>query len=156
MTNIKHNDTMTIHIEKVTEADFPRLQWIWESSVLATHDFLKEDDFKEIQQLLIPAYFPQVTLYKAVSTNGEILGFLGTQANRIEMLFIDDQFRGQGAGSALLKFALQSLKIDELDVNEQNKSALAFYQHHGFQITARSDVDGSGKPYPTLTLKLSQ
>ena len=36
----------------------------------------------------------------------------------------------------------------------KNKSALAFYQHHGFQITARSDVDGSGKPYPTLTLKL--
>lgn len=144
---------MSIHIEKVTEADFPRLQAIWESSVLATHDFLKEEDFKEIQKLLIPAYFPQVTLYKAVSTNGEILGFLGTQANRIEMLFIDDQFRGQGAGSALLKFAIQSLKIDELDVNEQNEAALAFYQHYGFQIAARSDVDCSGKPYPTLTLK---
>lgn len=147
---------MSIHIEKVTEADFPRLLTIWESSVLATHDFLKDEDFKEIQQLLIPAYFPQVTLYKAISTNGEILGFLGTQANRIEMLFIDDQFRGQGAGSALLKFAIQSLKIDELDVNEQNEAALAFYQHHAFQITARSGVDGSGKPYPTLTLKLLQ
>lgn len=147
---------MNIHIEKVTETDFPRLQEIWESSVLATHDFLKDEDFKEIQQLLIPAYFPQVTLYKAISKeDGEILGFLGTQANRIEMLFIDDQFRGQGAGSALLKFAIQSIQINELDVNEQNESALAFYQHHGFQITARSDVDGSGKPYPTLTLKLS-
>lgn len=148
---------MTIHIEKVTETDFPRLQEIWESSVLATHDFLKDEDFREIQQLLIPEYFPQVELYKAISKeNGEILGFLGTQANRIEMLFIDDQFRGQGAGSALLKFAIQSLHINELDVNEQNESALAFYQHHGFQITARSDVDGSGKPYPTLTLNLSQ
>jgi len=148
---------MNIHIESATENDFPRLQSIWESSVLATHDFLKEEDFKEIQQLLVPAYFPHVNLYKAVSQNtGEILGFLGTQANRIEMLFVDDQFRGQGAGSALLKFAIQSLNIDELDVNEQNESALAFYQHHGFQITARSDVDGSGKPYPTLTLKLSK
>lgn len=148
---------MAIHIEKVTETDFPRLQEIWESSVLATHDFLKDEDFREIQQLLIPAYFPQVELYKAISKeNCEILGFLGTQANRIEMLFIDDQFRGQGAGSALLKFAIQSLHINELDVNEQNESALAFYQHHGFQITARSDVDGSGKPYPTLTLNLSQ
>lgn len=148
---------MAIHIEKVTETDFPRLQEIWESSVLATHDFLKDEDFREIQQLLIPAYFPQVELYKAISKeNGEILGFLGTQANRIEMLFIDDQFRGQGAGSALLKFAIQSIQINELDVNEQNESALAFYQHHGFKITARSDVDGSGKPYPTLTLNLSQ
>lgn len=147
---------MNIHIESATENDFPRLQSIWESSVLATHDFLKTEDFKEIQQLLIPAYFPQVILHKAVSTNGDTLGFLGTQANRIEMLFIDDQFRGQGAGSALLKFAVQSLKVNELDVNEQNESALAFYQHHGFQIIARSDVDGSGKPYPTLTLKLSQ
>lgn len=146
---------MMLHIKKAVETDFPRLQNIWESSVLATHNFLKEEDFKEIQQLLIPAYFPHVTLYKAVSQNtGEILGFLGIQANRIEMLFVDDQFRGHGVGSALLQFAIQSLNIDELDVNEQNQSALAFYQHHGFQITARSDVDGSGKPYPTLTLKL--
>lgn len=67
---------MNIHIESATENDFPRLQSIWESSVLATHDFLKEEDFKEIQQLLVPAYFPHVSLYKAVSQNtGEILGF---------------------------------------------------------------------------------
>lgn len=146
---------MKIQIEKVSSVDYPRLQQIWESAVLATHDFLQEDDFTEIQKQLIPAYFPQVTLYKAVFAKGrEIAGFLGVLENRIEMLFIDDQFRGQGIGKALLRFGIEHLKVDELDVNEQNGQALAFYQHQGFEVIKRSELDGSGKPYPTLTMKL--
>lgn len=146
---------MKIQIEKVNSVDYPRLQEIWESAVRATHDFLQEADFKAIQAQLIPAYFPQVTLYKAQFIEGdEIAGFLGVLDNRIEMLFIDDQFRGQGIGKALLRFGINHLKVDELDVNEQNRQALAFYQHHGFEIINRSELDGSGKPYPTLTMKL--
>jgi hypothetical protein len=33
-------------------------------------------------------------------------------------------------------------------VNEQNVQAVGFYLHMGFEIVARSELDGTGKPYP--------
>jgi putative acetyltransferase len=38
-------------------------------------------------------------------------------------------------------------------VNEQNRSALAFYEHLGFERTGRSPVDGQGRPYPLIHLR---
>lgn len=32
-------------IRKIKVTDYPRLMEIWESAVLSTHDFLKEEDF---------------------------------------------------------------------------------------------------------------
>lgn len=32
-------------IRTITPADYPRLMEIWESAVLHTHDFLREEDF---------------------------------------------------------------------------------------------------------------
>ena len=36
-------------IKKIKVTDHPRLMEIWESSVLNTHDFLKEEDFYTIR-----------------------------------------------------------------------------------------------------------
>lgn len=37
---------------------------------------------------------------------------------------------------------------------EQNSQALGFYQHIGFSIIGRSELDGQGKPYPLLHMEL--
>ena len=36
-------------IRKIKVTDYPRLMEIWESAVLSTHDFLKEEDFLYIR-----------------------------------------------------------------------------------------------------------
>ena len=42
-------------IRKIEVTDYPRLVEIWESAVSATHDFLKEEDFRYYKQQL-PTY----------------------------------------------------------------------------------------------------
>lgn len=39
------------------------------------------------------------------------------------------------------------------DVNEQNEQAIGFYIYKGFSVAGRSELDGTGKPYPILHLK---
>lgn len=48
-------------IRKIKVTDHPRLMEIWESAVLNTHDFLKEEDFLYYKEQL-PVYF-NMSLY---------------------------------------------------------------------------------------------
>ena len=141
-----------MEIVKCNEADYETLAGIWERSVLATHSFLRVEDFNEIKTVLIPDYFPNVNLY-AIVDNGVYAGFIGMSPDSIEMLFIDSDRRGQGYGSALIEFAKQR-GATKVDVNEQNLSALNFYKAKGFRIISRDETDDGGRPYPILHLSL--
>lgn len=132
--------------------DYPTLAGIWERSVKATHKFLSDEDFNEIKAALVPAYFPNVSLY-AIVDNRTFAGFIGLADSSIEMLFIDSNRRGMGYGSALIDFAKQR-GVTKVDVNEQNPDALKFYLSKGFRIIARSERDDRGRPYPILHLSL--
>lgn len=132
--------------------DYTTLVGIWERSVRATHDFLDETTINEIKTALIPDYFPHVDLY-AVVDHSSLVGFIGLRENTIEMLFIDSESRGRGYGSSLVEFAIQK-GATKVDVNEQNPSALAFYQTKGFRIIDRDKTDDAGRPYPILHLSL--
>jgi len=72
------------------------------------------------------------------------------------MLFIDPQHRGQGLGRQLLRYAVECMNADELEVNEQNPQALAFYLKQGFEVIGRTEHDGLGQPYPLLRMRLRQ
>ena len=82
-------------------------------------------------------------------------GFLGMEAEGIEMLFVHADFRGQGIGSSLMREAL-SRDTCRVDVNEQNPQALGFYRRFGFEVVARDDVDSLGLPYPILHCELKK
>lgn len=141
-----------MEIVRCNEKDYETLAGIWERSVMATHSFLKEDDFFEIKTALIPYYFPNVDLY-AIADNGVYTGFIGLSPGSIEMLFIDSDLRGQGYGSALIEYARQR-GATKVDVNEQNPSALNFYKAKGFRVISRNETDEAGRPYPILHLSL--
>lgn len=141
-----------MQIDRCCEEDYETLAGIWERSVMATHNFLKEEDFYEIKASLIPDYFPNVDLY-AIVDNGVYVGFIGLKSDTIEMLFIDCDRQGIGYGSALIEFAKQH-GATKVDVNEQNPSALYFYKAKGFRIIAREETDEAGRPYPILHLYL--
>lgn len=139
-------------IIKCNKDDYETLVGIWERSVRATHSFLREADFKEIKEALIPEYFPKVDLHVIVD-DGIYAGFIGLSSDSIEMLFIDSDRRGMGYGSALIKFAKQK-GVTRVDVNEQNYSALNFYKAKGFHVVANNKSDEAGRPYPILHLTL--
>lgn len=126
---------------------------LWEQSVRATHHFLTEAQILQIRQQIIQySYFDQVQLFH-VEHQQQILGFMGIADSKLEMLFISSAAFRQGIGSQLLQYALQ-LGVTEVDVNEQNPDATAFYLKHGFEMISRSETDSEDNPYPILHLQL--
>ena len=73
-------------IRKIKVTDYPRLIEIWESAVLSTHDFLKEEDFLYYKEQL-PVYFQYVTLF-GFEQEGILIGFMRIAEGNLEMLFI--------------------------------------------------------------------
>ena len=136
------------------EKDFPEILNVWEKSVRATHHFLQEEDIQLYKKLIFDEYLKAVNLICIRNQDNQILGFLGTDADKIEMLFIHPDNRGQGIGKKLLEYAIHNLKTDKVDVNEQNEQAVGFYKKSGFKIIDRSELDGMGKAYPLLHMKL--
>lgn len=145
-----------VQIERAAAADFDEITALWEASVRATHHFLSEDDILFFKPLIREQYLFAVDVYCIRDEEGRILGFLGTSAEKVEMLFIHPRSRGRGLGKALLQFSVFTLQRKIVDVNEQNKGAVAFYRKFGFTVMGRSETDGLGKPYPLLTLHYLQ
>lgn len=136
-------------IVKALKSDYQILIDVWDSAVSATHYFLKQEDFLYYKSQL-PVYFNHVHLYAYKSDDGLIKGFLGVSDDKIEMLFIDNQYRRLGIGTQLLRFAIDTLHISKVDVNEDNKQAVAFYQNFGFKQIGYSEKDSEGKDYPIV------
>lgn len=141
-------------IEEADKTSYSELIALWEASVRATHDFLAEEDLLMLKPLIFEQFLDAVELRVARSTSGEIVGFSGVSDDKLEMLFIAPNARGEGIGTALVDHALQAQAVSKVDVNEQNEQALGFYQRLGFQVVGRSPVDGLGKPYPLLHMAL--
>lgn len=139
-------------IIKIEVTDYPRLMEIWESAVLNTHDFLKKEDFLYYKEQL-PVYFQYVTLL-GFEQEGVLVGFMGIAEGNLEMLFVDNNYRGMGIGKKLITYAISNLQVTKVDVNEQNAQAVGFYKHVGFNVSQRSDLDGEGKEYPILHMQL--
>ncbi|WXL25034.1 GNAT family N-acetyltransferase [Ectopseudomonas mendocina] len=144
-----------MQIETPSSSELPRLVEVWEAAVRATHDFLPEADLQLIKPLLISQYFPQLQLTCIRDQQGTIQGFSGSAEGKVEMLFVAPAAHGKGLGKALLNDAINRLGATEVDVNEQNPQAVAFYLSQGFEVVSRSPLDGGGRPFPILHLRLA-
>ena len=143
-------------IDNIYKNEYQQVVELWEASVRATHHFLKEDDIEFFKPLILNTYLDAVELKCIRNNDKKIIGFLGVADHNLEMLFIHPNFRGKGIGKILLIYAVDFLKVTKVDVNEQNQQAVGFYKHFGFETIKRSELDASGKPYPTLHMYLHQ
>ncbi len=142
-------------ISEVKPEEHDILLDIWESSVRATHHFLKEENILFFKQIIHEhKYFEMVELACVRNEDGQILGFLGTNEDSLEMLFVHADAIGKGIGKDLLIHAIEEVKVNKVDVNEQNEKAVGFYLYHGFKTVSRSELDGTGKPFPILHMVL--
>lgn len=148
--------TITVCTQRSSEM-ISQLVDVWEQSVVATHTFLSKAEIAEIKMIVPQALMtiPRLLIIQYPETQQPV-AFMGIDAPRLEMLFIEPAARGQGLGRQLLQYAIQHEGVTELDVNEQNPQAIGFYEHLGFKTVHRSELDGQGKPYPILTMRLDQ
>ena len=145
---------MKYKIDNIKKTEYNDVVNIWEASVRATHHFLKEEDIQYFKPLILSTYLDAVELKCVRNREDKIIGFLGVTEENLEMLFIHPDYRGQQIGKALLNFSIEKMNVKKVDVNEQNDQAVGFYKKCGFETTSRSEVDSSGKPYPTLHMEL--
>jgi putative acetyltransferase len=141
-------------IVAVDDTYYDQLVDIWYRAVRATHHFLDEADLAFYRDIVAGGALRVMELWMACDERGEPQGFIGLNGTRIEALFVDPDVHGNGLGSRLVGHA-ERLKGPALqvDVNQQNAGACAFYQRLGFEQVGRSELDDSGRPYPILHLE---
>ena len=87
---------MNYSIETILPTEYKEVVTVWEASVRATHDFLKEEDIAYFKPLILNQYLDAVTLRCIKNTDNKIIGFSGVAEQNLEMLFIHPAYRGKG------------------------------------------------------------
>ena len=126
---------------------------VWENSVRATHLFLSDSEIQSIKKYVPQALNEVLHLLIAEDESGRPVAFMGVEAGSLEMLFIAPEERGKGLGKRLIQYGIKNYSVEKLTVNEQNPQAKGFYEHMGFQVYKRTDLDEQGNPYPLLYMR---
>ena len=127
---------------------------VWERSVRATHLFLPAEEISEIKPDVPQALREVPRLIIARRADGAPAGFMGIDGQKLEMLFLAPEERGEGLGKKLFQYGAERFGVREVTVNEQNPQARGFYERMGFRVCQRSELDEQGRPYPILTMRL--
>ena len=149
---MQHAET---NIEKYEDRFKEQMIAVWEKSVRATHHFVTAEEVDRLKELVKQIDFNSYSVYCLTSGN-KVLGFLGVENYVIETLFLDPNYIGQKLGTKLMDFALNELKADKVNVNEQNLDAIKFYSKFGFVTYERTEKDAEGNDYPVLKMKLKK
>ena len=94
---------MSQQIRLATVEDYPRIMEIWGSAVKATHDFLAEEDFTYFKEAIPKDYLPNLEVFLLIE-NGKPVGFSSVSEGSLEMLFVHNDYRGEGYGKSLFQF----------------------------------------------------
>ncbi|WP_300702131.1 GNAT family N-acetyltransferase [Bacteroides sp.] len=130
------------------------LTTLWEASVRATHHFLVEDDIQKLIPFVKKGLSGIETL--VIADDGiNPVAFMGVESGKIEMLFVSPSYFGKGVGRELAELAISQYEVRYVDVNEQNPQAIGFYEHIGFELFERTELDEQGNPFPILKMRYS-
>ena len=139
-----------------TENLINQLLEVWEDSVKATHTFLSNEEIENIKKYVPQALKGISHLIILENEKYQPIAFMGIEENKLEMLFIKNSERGKGLGKKLLNYGIENYGVNDLAVNEDNPQAKGFYEHMGFKVYQRNELDDQGNPYPVLYMKLEK
>ena len=114
---------------------------VWETAVRATHLFLSDAEIQTIKSYVPQALSEIPHLIVLENEQARPIAFMGIAGTKIEML---------------VQYGIEVFGINELAVNEQNPLARAFYEHLGFSVCQRAELDEQGNPYPILYMRLDR
>ena len=127
---------------------------VWESSVRATHNFISNEEIEKIKEYVPQALAGISNLIVETDENEKPIAFMGIEENKLEMLFIKDSERRKGIGKKLLNYGIEKYGVNKVTVNDDNPQAKCFYEHMGFKVYKRNELDDQGNNYPVLYMKL--
>lgn len=104
---------------------------VWQRSVQATRLFLSAPEIAAIRTYAPQALCGVEHLIVAQDESGTPVGFMGVQENRLEMLFLDPEARGQGLGARLLCLGMEQYGVSELNRERAEPGGSRFLPSHG-------------------------
>ncbi len=143
-----------IEVKERTTLILSQLLVVWEDSVKATHLFLSNEEIDKIKEYVPQALSSISNLIVMLNYEDIPVAFMGIENQKLEMLFVKNSERGKGIGKQLLNYGIENYNVSELAVNEQNPQAKSFYEHMGFKVYQRNELDNQGNPYPVLYMRL--
>ncbi len=126
---------------------------LWRESVARSHAFLTDEDIERLVPAVRAAIAGAARL-TVVERAGRPAAFMGVEAEKIEMLFVDPALFGCGLGRRLVGMTVWRWGVDSVDVDEQNPAARAFYERMGFRVAGRSGSDAQGNDFRYCTCAL--
>ena len=145
-----------IEVKERTDNLINQLLEVWEDSVKETHTFLSNEEIENIKKYVPQALSSISNLIIGIDENENPIAFMGIEENKLEMLFIKSSERRKGIGKQLLNYGIENYSVNDLAVNEDNLQAKGFYEHMGFKVYKRNELDEQGNHYPILYMKLER
>ncbi|MFQ1012595.1 GNAT family N-acetyltransferase [Gilliamella apicola] len=122
-------------IREFKSADLDKVMEIWLQGNEQAHNFIDSNFFKQnfdIVEMLIP----MSTVY--VQDLDGVKGFVGITENYISGLFVEQGYRRQGTGKALVNKAKQRYNELFVHVYKKNTDAINFFLSQNFEIISES------------------
>ncbi len=122
-------------IREFKSTDLDKVMEIWLQGNEQAHNFIDSNFFKQnfdIVEMLIP----MSTVY--VQDLDGVKGFVGITENYISGLFVEQGYRRQGTGKALVNKAKQRYNELFVHVYKKNTDAVNFFLSQNFEIISES------------------
>ena len=139
---------MSIDVEAARPGDGPAIgailsDWIDETSWMP-RIHTKEQDLSHGSWLI------EVCDVFVVRDQGHVAGFLARQGGDIQALYVANEARRSGIGSALIHRAMADLDMLELWTFQANHAAVQFYGRLGFAEDRRGDGSENDEKLPDI------
>lgn len=132
-------------IRKYKEDDITEVLDVWLRASIQAHDFIDADFWESGIQDMENIYMPSSEVF-VFKEKGIIAGFYAMHENMLAALFVKPEIQGRGIGSELLLHAKKNHSIIELTVYQKNKSAISFYEKHGFKEIKKQTCEHTAEP----------
>jgi putative acetyltransferase len=130
-------------IREYKPEDLNSIMEIWLQGNLQAHNFINPEFFQQNYDL-VKMLIPMSTLY--VQDLDGVKGFIGLTENYISGLFVDEKYRHQGIGNALINKAKQRNNELSVHVYKKNTVAIDFYLSQNFDIVSESINEETNEP----------
>jgi putative acetyltransferase len=123
--------------------DLEPLLSIWRRATSRSLDFLTPEYFEQSEHY-VRLYISDLETF-VYPIEGEPLGFVTLDNNRIVFLYVSPEHQGTGIGKHLIDYAKSLHPALTLEVHEKNAKAIRFYLQNGFHGEAKQVQEDSFK-----------
>lgn len=138
------------HIRKAKPEDLVRIAEMVVFNYRLNFYPIFQNDWFYFRELQVPklaqAYAEDIDSFW-VYDDGAVKGVLQAENGEVRKLFVEPVLQGRSIGAKLLEYAIAQLDARFLWALEKNRKAIAFYQRHGFRVTADKKLEEGTAEY---------